>query len=452
MEKIKSRITEFFNKGDKRTLQAKKNIVASFLIKGVSIAVNLILVPLTINYVNPTQYGIWLTLSSFVAWFSFFDIGFGNGLRNKFAEARAIGDNDTARIYVSTTYFAVGILFGIVWLLFVLINRFLDWSFLLNAPLEMSDELTKVSLIVFSFFCLQIVLRLISTILVADQKNAKAGFLEMLGQIGALAIIYVLTQVSEGSLLKLAISIGIAPVMVFLISSYVLFRGELKDFRPSLKYVRLTHINEILKLGLQFFIIQVSAVVLFQTTNIIVAQLLNPLSVTVYNITYKYIYMISMVFAIIIAPFWSAFTEAFIKKDYLWMKSTFAKLQQIWVYLIPVVVVMLVISGKVYELWIGNKVQIPFHITLLMAVNVLFSTRLSIFISIINGIGKVRMQLMVNVILSILFIPTAIFVTKYWGLPGIIVANVLVALVHAVIGQIQVHKLINQHDSGIWSK
>ncbi|MDR1742681.1 MAG: hypothetical protein LBR48_02540, partial [Dysgonamonadaceae bacterium] len=47
-----------------RSTNAVKNIVASFGIKGVSIAVQLLLVPMTINYVNPTQYGIWLTLSS----------------------------------------------------------------------------------------------------------------------------------------------------------------------------------------------------------------------------------------------------------------------------------------------------------------------------------------------------------------------------------------------------
>ena len=66
----------FFTKGHKRSLEAKKNIIGSLLIKGCSIAIGLVAVPLTINYINPAQYGIWLTLSSMIAWFSFFDIGF----------------------------------------------------------------------------------------------------------------------------------------------------------------------------------------------------------------------------------------------------------------------------------------------------------------------------------------------------------------------------------------
>ena len=65
-------ISKAINKGHKRSVKAKKNILASFMIKGGSIAISLILVPLTINYVNPTSYGIWLTLSSMVGWFWLF--------------------------------------------------------------------------------------------------------------------------------------------------------------------------------------------------------------------------------------------------------------------------------------------------------------------------------------------------------------------------------------------
>ena len=86
-------IKNLLNKGHSRSVNAKKNILASLVIKGCSIAISLILVPLTIHYVNPTKYGIWLTLSSMVSWFGFFDIGFGNGLRNKFAEAKAKGQH-----------------------------------------------------------------------------------------------------------------------------------------------------------------------------------------------------------------------------------------------------------------------------------------------------------------------------------------------------------------------
>lgn len=57
----------FFKKGDQRTILLKKNILASVVLKGISMLISLFIVPITINYVNPVQYGIWLTLSSLMA-------------------------------------------------------------------------------------------------------------------------------------------------------------------------------------------------------------------------------------------------------------------------------------------------------------------------------------------------------------------------------------------------
>lgn len=150
---------DFFSKGHKRTIQAKKNIIASFIIKGLNIAIGLALVPLTIHYLNPTKYGIWITLSSIIGWFGFFDIGLGHGLRNRFAEALATGKYELARTYVSTTYAILSLIIGCVLFIFYLINPFLNWGKILNVSNELAlhSELSVLALVVFTFFCLRFV-------------------------------------------------------------------------------------------------------------------------------------------------------------------------------------------------------------------------------------------------------------------------------------------------------
>lgn len=66
-----SRIQAFFTKGKSRTVKAKKNILGMLFIKGGNILVGLLLVPMTLGYVDSEQYGLWMTLSSMVAWMSF---------------------------------------------------------------------------------------------------------------------------------------------------------------------------------------------------------------------------------------------------------------------------------------------------------------------------------------------------------------------------------------------
>ena len=142
---ISNSIQKFLNSGHKRTVDAKKNIVWLFGVRGLHIVINMALVPIAIQYINPVQYGVWLTLSSIMGWFAFFDIGLSNGLRNKFAEAKARGDLELARSYVSTTYAALFFIFSFLWLLFVIVNRFIDWTIILNAPEDTESEFHSVS-------------------------------------------------------------------------------------------------------------------------------------------------------------------------------------------------------------------------------------------------------------------------------------------------------------------
>ncbi|MDB5150442.1 MAG: hypothetical protein JWQ57_4462, partial [Mucilaginibacter sp.] len=85
-------INRFFNKGHERSVRARKNIFRSIVLKGGSVVITLVMIPLTIRYVNPTQYGIWLTLSSLITWAALFDMGLGNGLKNKLAQSIALNE------------------------------------------------------------------------------------------------------------------------------------------------------------------------------------------------------------------------------------------------------------------------------------------------------------------------------------------------------------------------
>src|SRR5437016_6184654 len=191
---VSSYIARYFTQGHSRTIKAKRNIAALFALRAVSILTNFLLVPLTLNYLNPTRYGIWLTLTSVINWVGILDIGLGNGLRNKFAEALARDDKELARAYVSTTYVFIAVISLAALAIFWLINPFLSWAKILNAPGEMESELSSLAAIVFTFFCLRLVFGLILTVLVADQRPAVGTLLEILTNALTLVCVYILTR------------------------------------------------------------------------------------------------------------------------------------------------------------------------------------------------------------------------------------------------------------------
>jgi O-antigen/teichoic acid export membrane protein len=449
---LKTVINNFFNQGDQRSINAKKNILVLSIVKGLSIAISLFIVPITIHYVNPTRYGIWLTLSSMVGWFSFFDIGLGNGLRNKFAEVVAKGDFKMARIYVSTTYAILSIIIALVLILFLCINPFLNWSKLLNAPSDMAGELSLLALIVFVFFCLQFVLRLITTIITANQQPAKASIFELLGTLISVGIIFILTKTTSGNLIYLGTVFSIAPVLVYVSSSIWFYTHQYKQYAPAFKYVKFGYARDLMTLGIKFFIIQIAALLLYSTNNIIIAQLFGPEQVTPFNISYKYFGVVTMAFSILMLPFWSAFTEAWVKKDIQWIKNTVRKLVMIWILIGVGTLIMFIFSDFIFRIWIGKEVKVPIKISAVMAVYVVINAWCAIFSHFLNGVGKIKLQLYSGLLAALINIPLAIFLGKQIGIHGVVLATCLLSIGSAIWSPIQYWKIINNRAAGIWDK
>lgn len=444
-------VTNFFTKGHERTIKAKKNITAAFIIKGGSIIISLFLVPITIHYVSPSQYGIWITLSSIIGWFGFFDIGFGNGLRNKFAESVAKGEHELARIYISTTYAILSIIIVIVLLLFLLINPFLNWSKILNTSPNMSGELSTLALIVFVFFCLQFILQLITTVLTANQQPAKASLFNFFGSLLSALIILILTKTTAGNLIYLGIVYSSTPIIILTSSSIWFYSNKYKKYAPSFKYINFGYAKDLMTLGIKFFFLQIAGIVLYQTSNIIIAQLFGSAEVTPYNIAYKYFSVIPMVMGIIMTPYWSAYTEAWIKKDINWIKNSLKRLKFLWILLTIITLIMLFFSNFIYKLWVGKEIIVPFSISFALALYVIMNAWTGIFSLFLNGSGKIKMQLYASMFGMILNIPLAIYLGKKFGIAGVILSGVILCSINMIIEPIQTNKLINNKAKGIWN-
>lgn len=445
----------FLNKGHERSIKAKKNILTSVFIKGGSIGISLLLVPLTINFVNPERYGIWLTISSIVAWFSFFDIGLTQGLRNKFAGAIAKGDDESAQVYVSTTYVVLGIIFTTIWLSFLLINPLLNWSDMLNVSAEFSNEISILVVIVFTYFCLQFVLRVLTTILTADQEPAKASLIDLIGQVIALFIIVILVSTTQGSLIYLGLALCIAPILALAGANIFFFSGKYKKYKPSFTKIKFSHAKSLFNLGGIFFIIQIASLVQYESANIIISRNFGPVLVTDYNIVYKYFGVLNMGFMIFISPFWSASTEAFLNGDIKWIKNSIKKYNLLNIFFILAGLVMLLFSETIYTLWLGEgTVDISFELSLwgfLYFCGLMFESK---YVSFLNGISALRIQFWTSLLSPFLFIGLVFFFINYYqmGVYSLFLASIIANFNGLILAPLQYYMIVVKNKKGIWIK
>lgn len=429
------------------------NILLSIGAKGVSIVSSLLLVSVTIDYVNPTRYGIWLTLSQIIGWIGFFDLGVGNGFRNRFAEAKANGNLRLVRQYVSTAYFAITAMMVIVLAILLVCNHYIDWTIVLGVSNSYKEELGQVFNILGCFFCLNMIVNLFSTLLTADQKPGQSAVIYSAGQLASLGVILLLTHVTDGSLLNLALYFSGIPVIVTLVASaYAFLFTRYRVIRPRFSEVRVGLIKDILGLGLRFFLIYLCMIAIFQVMNIVISREIGAASVTEYNVAYRYFNVLYSVMLIIITPFWSAFTDAYTKRDFTWMRTTVKNLEKTWALSIAAGVVMLAVSPFAYRIWIGDSVSISLTLSAWLLVFVMTQALSNIYMYIINGIGFIRIQFVTYLLFALISWPAMTYSCRTFGISGIVIVPTVTYLVQAVLSKIQVSKLLSNNAAGWWRK
>lgn len=435
-----------------RTKKAQIHIIYMFLIKACNILINLAYVPLLINGLDQDRYGIWLTITTIVHWIAFFDIGLGNGLRNKLAEAVANNDSVCAKKYVSTTYGTMACLCLLFMVIEICVVPFCDWCYLLNAYSVTNSELTLLMLWVLSSLAFQMLLKLINSILYALQRPALSSLILMLSQLLAFIGVFIYTKIcNDASLLELGIIISLAPVIVLLLSTFLLFRFSIPQYTPTFSYFDKTKIKEIIILGSKFFWIQLTALLLFQSNNIIIAHTCGSSSVAEYNIAYKYIGLIEMVFMIIMTPFWSAATEAYSKRDYRWIQNILKRLRSIVYILIAIGGILILLSDFAYEWWLSSSIKADKSLMILLLIYFYIQLTWERFGSIINGIGYIKFQFYVTFTEAMIHIPLALILGNYYGVKGVVTSLIISTCANAIWPKIQI-KNIFLGKQNIWTK
>lgn len=416
--KLLIKFNNFWFNPDHRTRHLNRNIVYSFLFKGMGVLLSILFVPLTLGYLKSYEYGIWITIMTFVTWINYFDIGLNNGLRNKLGFSIAHNDIIKSREYISTTYGLLSIISFVLIIIFFIISSFVDWNKFLNVDNGIKNLKEVIDI---TFFCISLnfTLSTIGTIHTAFQNNWVNNLITFSGSLLAFIWISILKVTTEGSLLKVAIAFSVSPLIVNILVSIVTFSRIYRNFSPKTSYCKFTDCKDLFTLGIKFFFLQVTNLLLFSTSNILISKLFSPAEVTPYSIAYRYFNIISMLITIILSPLWAAITDAYARYDFDWIKHNMKKAIRIWQISNIFMLIMIIIANPVFRLWIGNKVTIPFSLIICVFLYTSVFNANNIYATYSNGIGNLKKSLLGMSIASIIYIPIAVLSSKYFGLNAI---------------------------------
>lgn len=373
-------------------------------------------------------------------------------MKNKLTEAIAKNDWERGKKLVSTTYFMMILIFVPLCIIIQFLIPIVDWCRLLNISNIYQEDIIKTLHVLMAFCCLQMIVNVVVSVIAAFQRVALSNSFGVIGNVISLAIIFVLTRLCPPSLLYLCFSLAAMPIIVTIIASFILFLGSMKRVSPSLRSVELSLTKDLFALGYKFFIINIQAVILYQTTNIIISNVSSPLWVTSYNIAYKYLSIAMMLFTIATQPLWPAFADAYARGDNRWMNNAKNKMTKFYFFCLTGCIMMASVAPWIYKIWIGENANVPQLMTWIVTLYILVYCW-GIFNGILLvGMSKIKLNTIVATVGMLFHIPLAYSLSMYIGPYGVIVSMIIINLVYGIVYRIQLNKLLNGTASGIWNE
>jgi O-antigen/teichoic acid export membrane protein len=142
-------------------------------------------------------------------------------------------------------------------------------------------------------------------------------------------------------------------------------------------------------------------------------------------------------------PLWPAFTDAYTLNDEKWIRFAISKSNKLNMLLSVPLLILFFACDQIYFYWIGPEIKIPFEINLLLAIFVGISIFKETYVSFINGVGKLNLQVLFSIVTIVAQFPLAYFLSKYCqlGISGILLLNIFWVALGFILWSIQ-YKMI----------
>lgn len=330
---------------------------SSLIVKIVSVSINLITVPLTLNYLGAERYGLWMSISSIMTLMAFADLGLGNGLLNAVSRSKGLNEKELAVEAVSSTFYILLIISLVLFIFFLATYPYISWNSIFNVvdPIAKKEAgLTMFALII--PLLINMPLGIIQRIQEGNQEGYKFQLYQIYGSIFSFIAILLCIKFQVG-LPGLVLSYSAGAILASILNGYMIFNHDYKYLLPRIKYFNFNRSKTLFNTGLVFFVLNIFSLLSSTSDNIIIAHVIGATKIASFEIIKK-IFLFSMLTQFLIQPLWPAFNEAMAKGDMAWVSKTLKKALKLSVGFGALISLPLLIFGKqIISFWVGKEYE-----------------------------------------------------------------------------------------------
>jgi len=402
--------------------------------KATTVAAMLISVPLTLGYLGPERFGMWMAVSAIIAMLGFADLGLSNGVLNAVARASGRDNNTEIRRIIANGFFMLCGIAVLILLGFAATYAHVPWSTLLNvSTATAAAEAGPVVLVLVLCFIANLPLGATQKIQMGLQQGYWANLWETLGSIAGLVGILVAIRLEAG-LQWIALAMAGTPVVFRAMNTLVFFGHQHPALIPGTRHIDPAIISGLIRTGILFFILQTATIVGFHSDNVIIARILGVEAVAVYDVAFRLSVIPAMLTGLVVVAQWPAYGEAQARGDTAWIRQTFYRTLRLSLAItIPYAAILALWGDVIIRAWAGPEV-IPSRALLagMAAWSVMLVTG-GVISALLNGLHVVRFQAVCASLMACGNILLSIFLVGKIGVSGAIYGTLAAYTVFTLI-------------------
>lgn len=394
-----------------------KNATANIFSKFTNTFIRLLQVPLLIHFLGVEDLGRWTVLYTIPSWLGFANLGFGSAGANQMSMFIAEGNLNGARKVFSTTIATITLITIFGSIICILIVPFIRWDVLLKTN-EVRNKELYLSVI---WMCITIFISFYNEAFLGIFRAAhKTHFAVLLSStlpwLNLLCMFVVLNFSTSFDYIALSLLLS---NILFLAIYAILSKKAMPEISFSLKFVEFKNFKYLFRKGFAFQAFPVGNALLIQGNIIIVQFILGPVAVALYSTAKTLVNTIKQAMDVISQATWPELSHVIGAND---MKRA-ALIHRAGVSLSIVVsvfgVIALALFGeKIYSLWVGKSILLPFHLLLLFLIPMPLQS-LWVTSSVVHMASNKHEGLAVRYILATLISSiVSIFLTYTFGIGG----------------------------------
>lgn len=389
----------------------------------VSVACALAQVPIALNYLGAEGFGLWMTLSSVAGLLALGDFGLSLGAKTLLADVHGKDDlgtlhallNACARRTLRLGLVLTGLGLPLAWLV--------DWSQVLGVTspalnLQLPWALTGLALIAGASLPANLGPVLAAAVQLTWLQHFAGAITSVIGLAAVVAC-----AALQAPWLVLVLTTLAVPALVHFALGWTLRHRLRPSKATSSRPASAVPYDELWRLSRWFFVPQAGSLFALLSVPVAIAATGGPAAVTAFNLIQRIFGLAGQVHGIALAALWPAYSEAYARQDYAWMRQAYRRSWQATLALfVPGLVLLATATPWLVQIWIGH---IPGGLTPL-----LIGTGAGWFIllmlgqppaMLLNGLGRVRGVALYGTAGHVVSLAGMIIGGRLNGTPGVVI-------------------------------